>query len=131
MFLLLPFLPQSASVAFSFRLLSGALLAGATASRVPPSAFILPSVPRHRVQLWPSQGAIAGAHLTGPWPQDDSQHQHVPYMRDKATQVSGPSDAGEAFCALPVQPIDAQSLGEISAGCIIVCLSLIWVKQQL
>lgn len=122
---------QSASVAFSFQLLSGALLASTTASPVPPSVFILPSIPRHRVQLWPSQGAIAGAHLTGPWPQDDSQHQHVPYMRDKATQVSGPSDAGETLCALMVQPIDAQSLGEIAVGCIIVCLSLIWVKQQL
>lgn len=44
--------------------------------------------PHHCVQLWPSQGAHAGAHLTGPWPQDDSQQQHVPYMRDKATQVS-------------------------------------------
>ena len=44
--------------------------------------------PQRCVQLWPSQGAHAGAHLTGPWPQDDSQQQHVPYMRDKATQVS-------------------------------------------
>ncbi|KAG7502051.1 hypothetical protein JOB18_012687 [Solea senegalensis] len=44
-------------------------------------------VSHHRVQLWPSQGALAGSHLTGPWPQDDSQHQHVPYMRDKATQT--------------------------------------------
>lgn len=50
--------------------------------------LILLSVPRHRIQLWPSQGALAGSHLTGPWPQDDGQHQHVPYMRDKATQVS-------------------------------------------
>uniref|UniRef100_H2SRM5 Family with sequence similarity 117 member B n=1 Tax=Takifugu rubripes TaxID=31033 RepID=H2SRM5_TAKRU len=33
------------------------------------------------------QGAHAGAHLTGPGPQDDSQQQHVPYMRDKATQT--------------------------------------------
>lgn len=49
---------------------------------------ILLTAPHHRVQLWPSQGAVAGAHLTGPWPQDDSQQQHVPYMRDKATQVS-------------------------------------------
>lgn len=42
-----------------------------------------------------------------------------------------PSDAGETLCMLTVQPIDAQSLGEIAAGCISVCLSLIWVKQQL
>ncbi|XP_068165907.1 protein FAM117B [Antennarius striatus] len=58
-------------------------------SPLPVSAplLILLSGPRHRVQLWPSQGAFAGAHLTGPWPQDDSQHQHVPYMRDKATQT--------------------------------------------
>lgn len=48
---------------------------------------ILLLVSCHRVQLWPTQGATAGAHLTGPWPQDDSQHQHVPYMRDKATQT--------------------------------------------
>uniref|UniRef100_A0A8C6LIE0 Family with sequence similarity 117 member B n=1 Tax=Nothobranchius furzeri TaxID=105023 RepID=A0A8C6LIE0_NOTFU len=39
------------------------------------------------VQLWPSQGTLAGSHLTGPWPQDDSQQQHVSYMRDKATQT--------------------------------------------
>lgn len=57
---------------------------------LPPSALllILLSASRYRVQLWPSQGAFAGSHLTGPWPQDDSQHQHVSYMRDKATQVS-------------------------------------------
>ncbi|XP_049426769.1 protein FAM117B-like [Epinephelus fuscoguttatus] len=48
---------------------------------------ILLLVTRHRVQLWPSQGALAGSHLTGPWPQDDSQHQQSPYMRDKATQT--------------------------------------------
>ncbi|KAL3045761.1 hypothetical protein OYC64_013921 [Pagothenia borchgrevinki] len=39
------------------------------------------------IQLWPSQGATAGAHLTGPWPQDDCQHPYSPYMRDKATQT--------------------------------------------
>ncbi|XP_060923327.1 protein FAM117B [Limanda limanda] len=49
--------------------------------------LILLSVSRHRVQLWPSQGALAGSHLTGPWPQDDSQDHHAPYMRDKATQT--------------------------------------------
>ncbi|TNM94210.1 hypothetical protein fugu_002386 [Takifugu bimaculatus] len=47
-----------------------------------PATFL-----QHCVQLWPSQGAHAGAHLTGPGPQDDSQQQHVPYMRDKATQT--------------------------------------------
>ncbi|CAB1422241.1 unnamed protein product [Pleuronectes platessa] len=61
------------------------------ASLLPPCPssllLILLSVSRHRVQLWPSQGALAGSHLTGPWPQDDSQDQHAPYMRDKATQT--------------------------------------------
>ncbi|KAM9828610.1 protein FAM117B isoform 2-T2 [Syngnathus typhle] len=51
------------------------------------SVLILLSVPHHLAQLWPSQGATAGTHLEGPWPQDDCQHQHLSYMRDKATQT--------------------------------------------
>ncbi|KAA8579492.1 hypothetical protein FQN60_006585 [Etheostoma spectabile] len=55
--------------------------------RLSTQLLILPPISRHRVQLWPSQGALAGSHLTGPWPQDDSQPQQSPYMRDKATQT--------------------------------------------
>lgn len=81
--------PQTAPVALNFLLLPAVLL-HILRRPLPPSAvlLILLSASRHRAQLWPSQGALAGSHLTGPWPQDDSQHQHVPYMRDKATQVS-------------------------------------------
>nr|XP_043875553.1 protein FAM117B [Solea senegalensis] len=61
--------------------------AGLLWSSALPGVHHISAVSHHRVQLWPSQGALAGSHLTGPWPQDDSQHQHVPYMRDKATQT--------------------------------------------
>ncbi|KAJ3584113.1 hypothetical protein NHX12_014609 [Muraenolepis orangiensis] len=50
---------------------------------------LLLSLPRQRVQLWPCLGALAGPSLIGPpWPQDDCQYRHVPYMRDQATQIA-------------------------------------------
>ena len=55
---------------------------------LPLPAFLFLLFLWHCVQLWPSLGTLPGSHLIGPWPQDGSHTHHVPYMRDKATQVS-------------------------------------------
>ena len=55
---------------------------------LPLPAFLFLLFLWHCVQLWPSLGTLPGSHLIGTWPQDGSHTHHVPYMRDKATQVS-------------------------------------------
>lgn len=115
--LLLLLLPQSASVAFSLQLLSGALLAGAPSRRASSfsrrSPAIASSCGPRRARLLALTWQVPGLRTT-------ASTSTFPTWGTKRRRWVGPSDAGEA-----------QSLGEIAAGCVAVCLSLIWVKQQL